>query len=171
MNAGTVGNESGSVFDMTNVMTNLRNGALPVASATFALVAAVAGTILGPATAHADGHQVTYHQVTYTVTSPNNLTANVSYVNADPPSQAAYNADPSKFMTSVQAPLSGGAPAVYTVTLTNPNQWASVTASGMLKWPDSGNGPAQFHCELAIDGQVVAHQDATTTVTCAARPS
>lgn len=109
--------------------------------------------------------------MTYTVTSPNNLTANVSYVSADPPSQAAYNADPSKFMTSVQAPLSGGAPVVYSATLTNPNQWASITASGMLKWPDSGNGPAQFHCELAIDGQVVAHQDATTTVTCAARPS
>ena len=149
---------------MTSVMTNLRKGASPVASATFAMVAAAAGAILGPATAHADGHQVTY-----TVTSPNNLTANVSYVNADPPSQAAYDADPSKFMTSVQAPLSGGTPAVYTVTLANPNQWASVTASGMLHWPDSGNGPAQFHCEIAVDGQVVAHQDATTTVTCAAR--
>ena len=165
VNAGTVGNESGSVFDMTNVMTNGRKWTSAVASATFAVVAGAAGVILGPATAHADGHQVTY-----TVTSPNNLTATVSYVNSDPPSQAAYNADSSKFMTSVQAPLSGGAPVVYTVTLANPNQWASVTASGMLHWPDSGNGPASFHCEIAVDGQVVAHQDATTTVTCAARP-
>lgn len=148
---------------MTSVMTNFRRGAGPVASATFAVVAA-AGAILGAATAHADGHQVTY-----TVTSPNNLTANVSYVNADPPSQAAFNADPSKFTTNVQAPLSAGQPVVYTVTLTNPNQWASVSANGMLHWPDSGNGPASFHCEIAVDGQVVAHQDATTTVTCAAR--
>jgi hypothetical protein len=145
---------------MTNVMTNLRKGTSAVASATFALVG---GVILGPATAHADGHQVTY-----TVTSPNNLTATVNYVSSDPPSQAAYNADPSKFMTSVQAPLSGQ-PVTYTATLANPNQWASITASGMLHWPDSGNGPASFHCEIAVDGQVVVHQDATTTVTCAAK--
>src|SRR5258707_8299717 len=86
VNVGTVGNESGSVFDMTNVMTNLPKRTSAVASATFALVAAAAA-VIGPATAHADGHQVTY-----TVTSPNNLTATVSYVSSDPPSQAAYNA-------------------------------------------------------------------------------
>ena len=148
---------------MTIVMTNLPKRTSAVASATFALVAAAAA-VIGPATAHADGHQVTY-----TVTSPNNLTATVSYVSSDPPSQAAYNADSSKFMTSVQAPLSGGAPVVYTVTLANPNQWATISASGMLHWPDSGNGPAAFHCEIAVDGQVVVHQDATTTVTCATR--
>jgi hypothetical protein len=146
---------------MTSVMTKRRNGATPVASATFAVVAAAAGVVVAPATAHADGHQVTY-----TVSSANNVTANVSYVNADPPSQAAYSADPSKFSTSLQAPLSAGQPVVYTVTLANPNQWASVSANGMLHWPDSGNGPAQFHCEIAVDGQVVVHQDATTTVTC-----
>lgn len=140
-------------------MTNVRNVTTVVALATFA--AAVI-----PATAHADPAG---HQVTYTITSPNNLTATVSYVSSDPPSQAAYSADPSKFMTSVQAPLSGGAPVTYTATLANPNQFASITASGMLHWPDSGNGPAQFHCEIAVDGQVVAHADATTTVTC--RPS
>src|SRR5258707_7802381 len=94
VNVGTVGNESGSVFDMTNVMTNLPKRTSAVDAATFALVAAAAAVILGPATAHADGHQVTY-----TVTSPNNLTATVSYVSSDPPSQAAYNADSSKFMT------------------------------------------------------------------------
>ncbi|OBI61007.1 MULTISPECIES: hypothetical protein [unclassified Mycobacterium] len=126
-----------------------------------AALAAAAGLAFTPAISHADGHQVTY-----TVTSPNNLTATVSYVSSDPPSQAAYNADPSKFTTSVQAPLSGGAPVTYTATLANPNQFATITASGMLHWPDSGNGPAQFHCEIAVDGQVVAHADATTTVTC-----
>jgi hypothetical protein len=134
-------------------------------AAALALVASAACVI--PVTAHADPAG---HQVTYTVTSPNNLTATVNYVSSDPPSQAAYSADPSKFMTSVQAPLSGGQPVVYTATLANPNQWASVSASGMLHWPDSGNGPAAFHCEIAVDGQVVAHQDATTTVTCATRP-
>ncbi|OMC48064.1 hypothetical protein A5745_10170 [Mycobacterium sp. IS-2888] len=145
-------------------MTNVRNVTSVVAAATFAAAAAVAVT---PATSYADPAG---HQVTYTVSSPNNLTATVNYVNADPPSQAAYDADPSKFMTSVQAPLSGGTPVTYTVTMANPTQWASISASGMLHWPDSGNGPASFHCEIAVDGQVVAQQDATTTVTCAARP-
>jgi hypothetical protein len=135
---------------------------LKVMSAGLALTAAVVvGTVARPPAAHADGHQVTY-----TVTSPNNLTATVTYVSSDPPSQAAYNADPSKFSTSVQAPLSAGTPVVYTATLANPNQYASINASGMLKWPDSGNGPAQFHCEIAVDGQVLVRQDATTTVTC-----
>ena len=132
-----------------------------------ATLAAAVGAAAAPGISYADPAG---HQVTYTVTSPNNLTATVNYVSSDPPSQAAYNADPSKFMTSVQAPLSGGAPVSYTATLANPTQWASITASGMLHWPDSGNGPASFHCEIAVDGQVVAHQDATTTVTCAARP-
>ena len=146
-------------------MTSVRKvlGAVPVAA--FAVFSTV---ILGPATALADPAG---HQVTYTVTSPNNLTATVNYVNSDPPSQAAYNADPSKFMTSVQAPLSGGQPVTYSATLANPNQWATISASGMLHWPDSGNGPASFHCEIAVDGQVVVKQDATTTVTCSARPA
>lgn len=149
-------------------MTNVRKvtSGVVVAGCVATFVGA-AGAALGPVAAHADPAG---HQVTYTVTSPNNLTATVNYVNADPPSQAAYSADPSKFMTSVQAPLSGGTPVTYTVTLANPTQWASISASGMLHWPDSGNGPASFHCEIAVDGQVIAHQDATTTVTCAARP-
>jgi hypothetical protein len=145
-------------------MTNVRKVTSEVVSAgCVAALVAAAGATVGPVAAHADPAG---HQVTYTVTSPNNLTATVNYVSSDPPSQAAFTADPSKFSTSVQAPLSGGAPVTYTATLANPNQFASITASGMLHWPDSGNGPAQFHCEIAVDGQVVAHADATTTVTC-----
>jgi hypothetical protein len=131
------------------------------------MLATAAAVVLTPATSYADPAG---HQVTYTVTSPNNLTATVQYMNSDPPSQAAYNADSSKFMSNVQAPLSGGQPVVYSATLANPNQWAIVTASGILHWPDSGNGPASFHCEIAVDGQVVVKQDATSAVTCATRP-
>ena len=145
-------------------MTNVRKVTSGVGLATIAAATVVAVT---PATSHADPAG---HQVTYTVMSPNNLTATVQYMNSDPPSQAAYNADSSKFMTNVQAPLSGGQPVVYSTTLANPNQWAIVTASGILHWPDSGNGPASFHCEIAVDGQVVAKQDATSAVTCATRP-
>jgi hypothetical protein len=148
-------------------MTNLRRVAGVAAMATLTAAAGVEGVLVNPATAQADPAG---HQVTYTVTSPNNLTATVQYMNSDPPSQAAYNADSSKYMTSVQAPISGGQPVVYTTTLTNPNQWAIISASGILHWPDSGNGPAAFHCEIAVDGQVVVQQDATSAVTCATRP-
>lgn len=145
-------------------MRNLRKVAPGAAAATF-MTAATA--VISPAASHADPAG---HQVTYTVTSPNTLTATVQYMNTDPPSQAAYNADSSKYMNNVQAPISGGQPVVYTTTLANPTQWAIVTASGILHWPDSSNGPASFHCEIAVDGQVVAQQDATSAVTCATRP-
>ena len=82
-----------------------------------------------PATSYADPPG---HQVTYTVTTPDNLTATVQYMNTDPPSQAAFNANSSQYMNTVQAPFSGGQPLVYTTTLANPNQWAFVTASGIL---------------------------------------
>src|ERR1700742_3547080 len=136
-------------------MTSVRKvvSAAPVALAVMIVAATV---ILGPATAIADPAG---HQVTYTVTSPNNLTATVNYVSSDPPSQAAYNADSSNFSTSVQVPLSGGQPVVYTGTIAFPIQWTSFTASGMLPWPDWGNVPASFHCETAVDGQVVVKQD------------
>ena len=149
-------------------MTNVRKVVSAVSrSGWVATFAAAAAVPVIPATAHADPAG---HQVTYTVTSPNTLTATIQYMNSDPPSQAAYNADSSKFMNNVQAPISGGQPVVYTTTLANPNQWAIVTASGILHWPDSGNGPAAFHCEIAVDGQVVTQQDATSAVTCATRP-
>lgn len=144
-------------------MTTVRTVTSGVAVAAFAAAIGLAA----PATSSAEPAG---HQVTYTVSSPNNLTATVQYMNSDPPSQAAYNADSSKFMTNVQAPLAGGQPAVYSTTLANPNQWAIVTASGILHWPDSSNGPASFHCEIAVDGQVVVKQDATSAVTCATRP-
>ena len=82
-------------------------------------------------------------------------------MNADPPSQAAYDADSSKFMNTVR-PRSAVGSRSSTTTLANPNQWAIVTASGILHWPDSGYGPAAFHCEIAVDGQVVVNQDATS---------
>ena len=96
-----------------------------------------AGLVLGalPAVAHADGHQVTY-----TITATGNLTGQVRFMNTDPPSQAAFDANSSQYMNTVQAAFSAGAPVVYTATLANPNQWAYVNASGGCHWPDCGSG-------------------------------
>ncbi|CPR12295.1 hypothetical protein BN971_03589 [Mycobacterium bohemicum DSM 44277] len=145
-------------------MTNVRKVISAVASVTFAAALGMAAT---PATAFADPAG---HQVTYTVTATGNLTGNVRYMNTDPPSQAAYDANSSQFMSSVPATFAAGQPLVYTTTLADPNQWAIVTASGGCHWPDcdSSNVP-QIQCQIAVDGQVVVTQSATTGVTCSTR--
>ncbi|WP_191499637.1 hypothetical protein [Mycobacterium simulans] len=144
-------------------MTNVRT----MASAVWALV--VAGTfVLTPAAAHADPAG---HQVTYTITSTGNLTGNVRYINSDPPSQAAFNANSSQYLSTVQTAFTPDQPLVYTATLANPNQWAFVAASGGGKMPDFSSGAvAGLHCEIAVDGPVGVTQNATTGVTCSTRP-
>lgn len=152
-------NESGSFSDMTNVRI--------VASAAALAVAGIFGSLV-PVTAHADPAG---HQVTYTITSTGNLTGSVRYMNSDPPSQAAFDANSSQFMSTAGTTFSAGEPVVYNATLANPNQWAFVAASGSCRWPDCSSGNiAELQCEIAVDGQVVVTQKATTAVTCATRP-
>ena len=108
--------------------------------------------------------------MTYTITSTNNLTATVPYMNTDPPSQAAYNADSSQFMTTVQTPFSGGQPVVYTATLANPNQWAIVNASGCCTGRIAALAPPRFTARSPWTARWWCTQDATTAVTCSTRP-
>jgi hypothetical protein len=147
---------------MTNVRKVISGAALAAA------LAAASGMAFTPATSHADPAG---HQVTYTITATGNLTGNVRYMNSDPPSQAAFDANSSQYLTTVPTAFTAGQPLVYTATLTNPNQWAFVNASGGCHWPDCGSGATpELHCEIAVDGQVVVSQNATTGVTCSTRP-
>lgn len=150
-------------------MTNVRTLASAVAApALVAALIAAAMAVTPPATSHADPAG---HQVTYTITSTGNLTGNVRYIGSDPPSQAAFDANSSLYLNTVQTAFAAGDPLVYTATLANPNQWAFVTASGGCKWPDCSSGATpELHCEIAVDGQVVATNNATTGVTCSTRP-
>ena len=102
------------------------------------------------------------HQVTYTVTTTSDLTANIYYVSADPPSQGAVN-DP-KYMPMARTTVGPGAPWTLQTTLNDPNHWAFVSASGGLRVNP------EFHCEIAIDGQVVISQQGGSGVQCALRP-
>ncbi|MDT5146398.1 MAG: hypothetical protein QOC58_1043 [Mycobacterium sp.] len=149
---------------MTSVRKLTSKAAVAGCVATFA---AALGPAVTPATAFADPAG---HQVTYTITATGNLTGNVRYMNTDPPSQVAYDANSSQFMNSVQTAFTAGQPLVYTATLANPDQWAIVTASGGCHWPDcdSSNTP-QIQCQIAVDGQTVVTQSATTGVTCSTR--
>lgn len=123
--------------------------------------------VAGPATAGADP---AVHTVTYTVTATGELTGSVRYIISDPASQADFNANSAEFLTTVPTAFSAGEPLVYTVTLTDPNQWAYVSASGGCHWPNCGSGIPELHCEIAVDGQPVVAQTATTGVTCSTRP-
>jgi hypothetical protein len=126
-----------------------------------ALIAAAGGVAVIHATSRADP---VGHQVTYTVTTTSDLTANIQYIETDPPSMTAYNADSSKYLTSIHTLITGGQPLVYTTTLADPGQWALVTASGGLRVNP------EFHCEIAVDGQVVISQNGGSGVTCSTRP-
>ena len=128
-----------------------------VAAGTAALLAGAALTV-GPATAGADPGA---HQITYTVTTGSELNAHIYYMATQPPSKSAFNADSSKYMTNVEVNVNPGAPWVMQATLDNPDQWAIVTASGVLRTDP------HFHCEIAVDGKVVVTQDGGSGVQCA----
>ncbi|MEZ0365768.1 hypothetical protein ACAG26_18975 [Mycobacterium sp. pUA109] len=136
-------------------MTSVRKTTTRIGAA---LTLAAAGVAVSQGTSHADGHQVTY-----TVTATSDLTVNVQYIETDPPSQSAYDANSSQYLKQIRTPISAGQPLTYTVTLANPNQWALVTASGGLRINP------ELHCELAVDGQVVVSQQGGSGVTCATR--
>lgn len=102
------------------------------------------------------------HQVTYTVTTTSDLTANIYYVTADPPNQAAANKP--EFMPMARTTVGPGAPWTVQATLNDPTQWAFVSASGGLRVNP------EFHCEIAVDGKVVESQQGGSGVQCALRP-
>jgi hypothetical protein len=104
------------------------------------------------------------HKVTYTVTTGSELTAQIYYLGTEPPSQAAFDADSSQYLTNVKVNVNPAAPWVFETTLNDPNQWAIVSASGLLR-----TNPA-FHCEIAVDGVVVVTQYGGSGVQCALRP-
>jgi cytoskeletal protein RodZ len=102
------------------------------------------------------------HQVTYTVTTTSDLTANIYYVSADPPDQAAAN-NP-QYMPLARTQVGPGGPWTVQATLNDPTQWAFVSASGGLRVNP------EFHCEIAVDGKVVVSQQGGSGVQCALRP-
>jgi hypothetical protein len=102
------------------------------------------------------------HQVTYTVTTTSDLTANIYYVSADPPDQASANKP--QFMPLARTQVGPDAPWTVAATLNDPTKWAFVSASGGLRVNP------EFHCEIAVDGKVVVSQQGGSGVQCALRP-
>ena len=143
-------------------VTGMRKATTRVGAAVGAAVMVAAA---GIAVSHGiSGAEPGPHKVTYTVTTGSELNAQIYYLATEPPSQSAFDADSSQFLTNVKVNVNPAAPWVFETTLNDPNQWAIVSASGVLR-----TNPA-FHCEIAVDGVVVVTQDGGSGVQCALRP-
>jgi hypothetical protein len=105
------------------------------------------------------------HQVRYTVTTGMEANLNLNYLASEPPSKAAYDANPSAFLRNERVTISPGAPWVFETTL-NDTSWAYVMAGGAAHY----NGSPNPHCDIAIDGQVVTQQDGEARAQCALKP-
>lgn len=141
------------VADMRTVVT-----ATAVAAA---MTAATAGMVPAYAQPAAEPGA---HTVTYTVVAQSELNAQLYYLATEPPSRAEFDADSSKYLTNVKTLLRPGVPWTFQTTLTDPTQWALVSASGALRVPPN------FHCEIAVDGVVVMQSDGGSGTQCALRP-
>ena len=90
--------------------------------------------------------------VQYTVFSEQPYaTAEIYYRDTDPPNWQEYSHNPYLYSPNVEADVGPEQKWTLDVWLANPDQWALVTAG------TSGESDAKpnFHCVLAVDGQVV----------------
>lgn len=129
---------------------------------------ATAGLVLGSGVAAADDDPLPgppLHSVKYTVFSETPFrNAEIYYRAVDPPNFADYSHDPYVFSPSVEADLGPNEQWTMDVMLADPTDWAMVTVSSL----DSPKRP-NFHCVLAVDGQVVATNQGPKGALCSVR--
>lgn len=120
------------------------------------------GALVAAAPAAADDPVL--HHVRYTVTADAPFWAHIYYRDTQPAIFSDYSHNPYVFSPKAEVEVGPGAPWVLTVQLADPDRWAMVSAT-------SGRGPATpaFHCELAVDGVVVATGDGPKGALCAVR--
>lgn len=115
---------------------------------------AVGNLLLGTALAAADDDPIPgppLHNVQYTVWSEQPFrNAQIYYADVDPPNFADYSHDPYQFSPSAEFDTGPNRMWTQNVQLADPDQWAMVVVSNS-GWPPQPN----FHCVLAVDGQVV----------------
>ena len=104
------------------------------------------------------------HSVRYTVTADSPIYADIYYLDTEPPNFGDYSHNPYQFVPNVQADIGPGRPWTDDVMLADPSQWALVTAS-----TGTEPGTPNFHCQLTVDGVVVATNDGPKGVLCSLR--
>ncbi len=124
------------------------------------LATAAASLSFGAAVAAADPAPAGEHQITYTL-SGGDAQYTLYYLATQPPSKAAYDADPYQFLKKETINLAG-APWVFETTMTDPS-WAILTVSSTTH---GGRAAPNPHCEIAVDGNSAVQQDAPYNLSC-----
>jgi hypothetical protein len=140
-------------------VTCVRTAAIRIGAA---LTIAAAGLISTHAIANAEP---VGHQVRYTITTGLEVNYNLYYLATEPESKAAYDANPNAYLRNERVTIAPGAPWVFETTLKD-TSWAYVNAGKAVGYQGAPNP----HCDIAIDGNVVAQQDGESVVTCALKP-
>ena len=141
------------------------NRRLPIGRLVLGVVPVLAGLAFGIGLANADDPTPVLHHVKYTVFSETPFrNAEIYYRDTDPPNFADYSHNPYVFSPNVEVDVGPNQMWTLDVMLANPDQWAMVTA-GSLDSPQRPN----FHCVLAIDGNVVVTNQGPKGAFCAVR--
>lgn len=126
-----------------------------------ALLAASMGLLGSTAVSSADPP---LHHVRYTVTADNAFWAKIYYRDTDPPDFADYSHDPYMYSPVTEADVGPGQPWVRDVMLANPDHWAMVTVM-----PADERVTPTVHCQLEVDGTVVAAKSGPKGALCSIR--
>lgn len=130
-----------------------------------AMLLSVAGLLATTVPSAADDPEPIMHHVKYTLTAANAIYADIYYLDQEPPLFSDYSHNPYQFVPNVQADVGPRSPWSYELDLANPYQWAFFTASTAHE-----PGTPMFHCQLTVDGGIVAMQDGPKGVLCSMRP-
>jgi hypothetical protein len=148
-------------------MTTMPRWIGKVAASLLAAVAAITSTDAKVA-ASSDGHQITY-----TVEAEADLYAQILFMAKQPPNLTAYADNAAGYLYSVRPKINRYKSWTYTTTLSDPDQWATVSAfnhfSEREQPPDVPGVLADFHCQIAIDGHVVLSMRGDRDVECTLR--
>jgi hypothetical protein len=124
-----------------------------------AVLMASVGLAAGAATANAEP---TGHTVVYTLTTEGPADFDLYYLETQPPSKAAYDADAYSYLKKLPVSLGPGAPWQFTTTLADP-QWAILTVSSTTHGGQAAPVP---HCDISVDGQSVVALSAPYNLQC-----
>lgn len=147
-------------------MKQALNAIVGVAAAIGAVMTILLATVvswISVGTSHADD-QPALHYVKYTVTTSSPIYTQLYYLDHEPAAFADWSHNPYEFVPNVQADLAPGEPWTYELWLARPELWAFVSASAGTE-----PGIPKYHCELSIDGSVVASKEGDRGVLCSIR--
>lgn len=104
------------------------------------------------------------HTVTYTIATDIPFTADIYYRDVQPPNYAEYSHNPYVFSPKAVAEIGPDRPWVREVQLADPNEWAMVVGTSGL-----APNPPNFHCSLAVDGNVLVTNSGAKGALCSLR--